>query len=354
MQGHVPSTNNTTTTTTILTCKDPFQLSELCGYLVPRIWTEKTTRPNSKRNALFKHYCQKIFRDTQISCGCILLALYYLQQLKLANNASLLKSESHMFTISLMLANKFLDDNTFTNKTWSEVSGIPITELNLMEMQYLSALNYKIYVHCIRFCSWATQCQQWLDQCRFTSTSTNSTNSNLTSIPNFITSNTNTNTNNNTNNNNNNSNNNSNNNNTIRIKRSLSSYDTNNVQRSTKKRMILPIPKPLYHPYYHYQPPAPVPSSQSSSLSSSHPFLLKDHYDAVSSSFQPILQSIEPSMINWSMPILSHRHHHHPLHHHGLTTTTASVTTTAATSAYATYHHHPSHLVNRIRCLEIE
>ncbi|KAI9304967.1 cyclin-domain-containing protein [Cunninghamella echinulata] len=336
MQGHVPSTNNNnnTTTTTILTCKDPFQLSELCGYLVPRIWTDKTTRPNSKRNALFKHYCQKLFRDTQISCGCILLALYYLQQLKQANNTSLLKSESHMFTISLMLANKFLDDNTFTNKTWSEVSGIPITELNLLEMQYLSALNYQIYVHCIRFCSWATQCQQWLDQCRFASISTNA---NTTSLPNFITSNTNT-------------NNNNNDNTILRIKRSLSSYDTNNVQRSTKKRMILPIPKPLYHPYYHYQPPVSSHPLQTSS----HSFLLKDHYDTVSSSFQPILQSIEPSMINWSMPILSHRHHHHPLHHHGLTTTPTSVNTTAATSAYATYHQHPSHLVNRIRCLEIE
>jgi hypothetical protein len=73
-------------------------------------------------------------------------------------------SEVRLFTTALILANKFLDDNTFTNKTWSEVSSVPLNELNIMEMEFLSALHYKTCIHHAQFFSWAAQCQQWMSQ----------------------------------------------------------------------------------------------------------------------------------------------------------------------------------------------
>ncbi|ORX60699.1 hypothetical protein DM01DRAFT_242316, partial [Hesseltinella vesiculosa] len=147
----------------ILTLDDPIQLADLCSYLVPRIWTGRVTRP-VKRASAFKHFCQKLFKDTQISCGCIILALYYLQQLRIAYSVlpGTVGSDIRIFTVALILANKYLDDNTFTNKTWSEVSGIPTQELNRMEMEYLSALDFQIHVQCLRFCTWVTQCQKWI------------------------------------------------------------------------------------------------------------------------------------------------------------------------------------------------
>ncbi|CAG8496943.1 10545_t:CDS:2 [Acaulospora colombiana] len=63
-------------------------------------------------------------------------------------------SEYRTFTVALMLANKFLDDNTYTNKTWSEVTNIPVSEINTMEMEFLSSLNYQLYVSEQQFFDW--------------------------------------------------------------------------------------------------------------------------------------------------------------------------------------------------------
>ena len=45
-----------------------------------------------------------------------------------------------------MIANKHLDDNTFLNKTWNEVTGITLPELNRMERWYLEKCSYEITV----------------------------------------------------------------------------------------------------------------------------------------------------------------------------------------------------------------
>ena len=47
---------------------------------------------------------------------------------------------------ALMLANKILDDHTYTNKTWSDVSGLPLTALNEGEMEFLQGLDFSLYV----------------------------------------------------------------------------------------------------------------------------------------------------------------------------------------------------------------
>jgi hypothetical protein len=38
-----------------------------------------------------------------------------------------------------------LDDNTYTNKTWSEVSGLKLREIHLMEVEFLSNMRYGLY-----------------------------------------------------------------------------------------------------------------------------------------------------------------------------------------------------------------
>ena len=54
-------------------------------------------------------------------------------------------SEYRLLTVALMLGNKFLDDNTYTNKTWAEVSGISVQEVHIMEVEFLSNMRYSLY-----------------------------------------------------------------------------------------------------------------------------------------------------------------------------------------------------------------
>lgn len=44
-----------------------------------------------------------------------------------------------------MLTLLVLDDNTYTNKTWAEVSGISVQEIHIMEVEFLSNMRYTLY-----------------------------------------------------------------------------------------------------------------------------------------------------------------------------------------------------------------
>lgn len=104
--------------TTLLNITNTSQLSDFCAAMIPCIWAGTNDLFHPKRHTAFKNYVYKVLKATQLSCTCIIVALYYIQRLRIAYpliQASM-GSEVRLFTTALMLANKFLDDNTFTNK----------------------------------------------------------------------------------------------------------------------------------------------------------------------------------------------------------------------------------------------
>ncbi|KAJ3203448.1 hypothetical protein HDU82_006570 [Entophlyctis luteolus] len=65
------------------------------------------------------------------------------------------RSEKNLITFGFMLANKILDDHTFTNRTWSDVTKIPLEELNRYEICFMNLLNHnKFIVSRDEFLSW--------------------------------------------------------------------------------------------------------------------------------------------------------------------------------------------------------
>ncbi|ORX56960.1 hypothetical protein DM01DRAFT_1271828, partial [Hesseltinella vesiculosa] len=138
-----------------LSCTSSTQLADFCSMAVPAIWGP------FNRSLAFKQFCQKIIKATQISCTCIVLSLYYIHRLRSAypHITASMGSEIRLFTTALVLSNKYLEDNTFTNKTWSQVSSIPINELNIMEMEFLCALEYNLHLPHDQFQQWQTTCQ---------------------------------------------------------------------------------------------------------------------------------------------------------------------------------------------------
>lgn len=55
-----------------------------------------------------------------------------------------------------MLANKILDDHTYTNRTWSDVSGLPLASLTAGEMEFLAGLNFNLHVSQTMYNSYAS------------------------------------------------------------------------------------------------------------------------------------------------------------------------------------------------------
>ncbi|KAI9795429.1 MAG: hypothetical protein M1833_007028 [Piccolia ochrophora] len=95
----------------------------------------------------FRKWVTTILSTTQVSQNVILLALMFIYRLKKLNPTVKGKpgSEFRLLTVALMLGNKFLDDNTYTNKTWAEVSGISVQEIHIMEVEFLSNMRYSLY-----------------------------------------------------------------------------------------------------------------------------------------------------------------------------------------------------------------
>lgn len=101
----------------ILSCTNTTQLSEFVSHMVPKIWSGTPFTTTQRLNA-FRTFCQNTIHATQISSSCILVALFYIYRLRFAYPSirGSMGSEIRLFTTALVLANKFLDDNTFTNK----------------------------------------------------------------------------------------------------------------------------------------------------------------------------------------------------------------------------------------------
>ncbi|KAF8511235.1 hypothetical protein JB92DRAFT_2675176, partial [Gautieria morchelliformis] len=63
-------------------------------------------------------------------------------------------SEFRVAVVVLIMANKFADDNTDTNKTWSEVSDIQLNEINKTEREFLLGVGFRLYVSTETYKAW--------------------------------------------------------------------------------------------------------------------------------------------------------------------------------------------------------
>ncbi|KAG8742118.1 hypothetical protein FRC10_001988 [Ceratobasidium sp. 414] len=113
----------------------------------------------------FVAFIADLLATTQVSQSVITLALHYIYTLKRANPSIRGRrgSEYRLAVTALMLANKFLDDNTYTNKTWSDVSRISLSEINQMEKEFLNGLGHNLYVDLATYDSWVRMLDGLID-----------------------------------------------------------------------------------------------------------------------------------------------------------------------------------------------
>ncbi|KAG0055357.1 hypothetical protein BGZ83_008877 [Gryganskiella cystojenkinii] len=118
----------------------------------------------------FRKFCLDILCATLLSPSVILLSLKYIRQLmvglkrsnKIVNTGE--GAEHRFFTGALILANKFLDDNTFTNKTWSEITGMRVKDVNHLEMQFLNGIDFRLFTSPAEYSEWLASLTQFTSQ----------------------------------------------------------------------------------------------------------------------------------------------------------------------------------------------
>jgi len=114
-------------------------VAEMCQQMVTRVSASPTPQ--------FRKYVSQILSSTRLPSSTIMLGLFYLQErmkiekIEHSSSATLMR----MLTTCLLLGSKFLDDNTFQNRSWAEVSNIPVQELNATELEWLKDFNWEIH-----------------------------------------------------------------------------------------------------------------------------------------------------------------------------------------------------------------
>ncbi|CAK7263573.1 cyclin-like protein [Sporothrix epigloea] len=136
---------------------------------------EMTTRlamGTSRAPDSFRKFISQILSSTRLPRTTILLGMNYLaKRINLMNMMSpnkLILSEGHIWrllTVALLLGSKFLDDNTFQNRSWADVSGIPVKELNKLEREWMDAISWCLYVNLDRsedYTAWINSWSDWV------------------------------------------------------------------------------------------------------------------------------------------------------------------------------------------------
>lgn len=122
--------------------------------------------PDAPITTPFRKFVAQILTSTRLPSTTILLGMNYLAKrintLKGQGQVPYKASEGQVWrylTVSLLLGSKFLDDNTFQNRSWSEVSGIAVSELNALESEWLQSMGWRLYVNL----DMSKDYQAWLD-----------------------------------------------------------------------------------------------------------------------------------------------------------------------------------------------
>jgi hypothetical protein len=131
----------------------------------------RVVMPNASVTNAFRKFVSQILTSTRLPSTTILLGMNYLaKRVNMLNAAGPFKAQEgqvwRMLTVALLLGSKFLDDNTFQNRSWSEVSGIAVHELNSMEFEWLRHINWVLYVNLDRshdYNAWLNSWKEWQD-----------------------------------------------------------------------------------------------------------------------------------------------------------------------------------------------
>ncbi|KAK1755866.1 hypothetical protein QBC47DRAFT_422963 [Echria macrotheca] len=146
-------------------CQDlDYEVEDMAEYV-----SEMATRivmPHNSVDTAFRKFVSQILTSTRLPRTTILLGMNYLSKRVNSAHSSGRWNPTEgqiwrMLTIALLLGSKFLDDNTFQNKSWSEVSGIPVRELNTLETEWLLQSSWGLYVNLDESSDYKAWLQNW-------------------------------------------------------------------------------------------------------------------------------------------------------------------------------------------------
>jgi len=108
-----------------------------------------------------KLYAERIFKYAQCSPSCFVLGLIYMERYLQQPNIYMTSFSVHRLLItSVVVAAKFIDDSFFNNAYYGRVGGISTREMNMLELDLLFSLDFRLKVNLETFRSYCLQLEK--------------------------------------------------------------------------------------------------------------------------------------------------------------------------------------------------
>lgn len=98
-------------------------------------------------NVSIRDYLHRIYKYTNVSSGCLICALLYIDRFMYRNKHVLLTSRCvhRLLITSVVVSMKFLDDLYYNNVYYAKIGGIPTAEMNALELEFLCRINFDLF-----------------------------------------------------------------------------------------------------------------------------------------------------------------------------------------------------------------
>ncbi|KAI4186718.1 MAG: hypothetical protein LQ346_005618 [Caloplaca aetnensis] len=149
-------------------CLPLFVLEDATTQMIQTIWPlsvlscgRDTSAEGKNQNVIgLRTFVQEVLRRSKTSYSTLQVALYYLvliqsclpthdftmEQREDSPACRAMQCGRRMFLSSLILASKYLQDRNFSARAWSKISGLKTSEINMNEITFLTAVNWKLHI----------------------------------------------------------------------------------------------------------------------------------------------------------------------------------------------------------------
>ncbi|BFZ58566.1 PHO85 cyclin-5 [Savitreella phatthalungensis] len=136
--------------------------------IVRCLWGKHETRQGNhmcdaaRSSEILRHFITETSRKSKTSLSTMQLALMYCIKLRRKQDiafASIGQTPGSTcgrknFLVSLILASKYLQDRNFSNRAWSRISLLDVRDINLLERDFLSLVDWNLNIACDKFRRW--------------------------------------------------------------------------------------------------------------------------------------------------------------------------------------------------------
>jgi hypothetical protein len=114
-------------------------------------------------NITIQAYLERISKYAKCSPNCFIVALIYIDRLIEIRNIVLTSLNVHRILItSILLSTKVFDDEFYKNAYYAKLGGVSTSEMNTLEVEFLSLVNFNLYVSIETFEKYQQELQSFL------------------------------------------------------------------------------------------------------------------------------------------------------------------------------------------------